>query len=263
MNSSAQGVIGWAMMAETPGGSVHVPVGSLKCGLGLRQGGQFQYRLGDNGQGSFRADQQAREVIAHHPLGGDDAGPDLLTRTGDRAQAQRVFPRGVVFDCPWTGRIIGQVTADGANGRAGGIWRPEEAVWLQCLLQCLIGHARLDPGDPVGRINLQNPVHPLQGQDDATPVRYRGAGGAGSLASGNQWNPLPVAKRHYVAYLFMGGGEHHRLGQGLAATVVVTVRPAITRLGQHRRTAGNCDQLLPYGLGDRVFSMLLRCTQRP
>jgi hypothetical protein len=59
-------------------------------------------------------------------------------------------------------------------------------------LQVVVDHAWLDQGQPVGRVDAQDAVHALEGDDDAVALRHRGAGGAGAEPAGGDRDTMAV-----------------------------------------------------------------------
>ena len=86
MNSSAHDVIDCPMMRDTAR-TAHVEINRLQRAPCLRQGRQFERRFRDDGERSFGADQQTREIVAHYAFGGVDAGAYLVGGARDGAQA--------------------------------------------------------------------------------------------------------------------------------------------------------------------------------
>ncbi len=221
------------------GGTVNVGIGGPQGALRLGQGCQLESGLGDQRKRSFRTDDESREIVADHALGGQHAGAKRLASSIDGPETQGIVARSAVFDRSRTGRVVGEVAADGTGRRAGGIRRPEEAGRLHRLLQARIEDTRLHDRQTVGGGDAQDPVHALEGEDDTATIGDRGAGGSGAAPARGQRNPGLAAEFDQRRDLGLVRREHHRLRQGMAAAVVVAVRPAVGRIGQQATAAGD------------------------
>ncbi len=94
MNSSAHGRDGLGHDGrDRVGGGVDVDIGGAQGALGLGQGGELERGLGDQGQGAFRADDEPRQIIADHALGGHDAGVEDFASAAHGAQTQGILAR--------------------------------------------------------------------------------------------------------------------------------------------------------------------------
>ena len=79
MNSSTQGVTGCAMMRDTAAAAAgHVRIHGAQGAHRFRLRREFEGGFGDDGEGTFGADDQAREVVTHGALGGVNAGREFL-----------------------------------------------------------------------------------------------------------------------------------------------------------------------------------------
>ncbi len=214
------------------GGGMDVGVAGAQGAAGLRQGGELEGGLGDEGQGTLGADDEPGQVVADHALGGPHPGAHELPGAGDRRQSQGILARGAVLDRAGAGGVAGQIAAQGTGSGAGGVRWPEKAMGRQRRLQGLVGDARLHDRQAVVRVDIEDALHPLEGEDQATPIRHRGAGGAGAAPARDQRQTFPIAELDQGHDLVGGLDQDHGLGHGLAAAVVVAVGPAFRRVQQ-------------------------------
>ena len=105
-------------------------------------------------------------------VGAATAVHHCAVRQNDR-QAEHIAAGHTVFQAARTPGICGDISADAAilqTGRVGGI---EEVFFAGGLLELSCDDARLDHGDKIPRVDLQNPVHAIHAKHDA-PL-HRGA----------------------------------------------------------------------------------------
>ena len=101
------------------------------------------------------------------------------------------------------------------------------------VLHLLIEYPRFGNDIAVGGIDAQQIVHLFQGEDDAAMDRHRRPGGTGAATARGQRDLMFVAQTHDIPHLFVRTGEDHRIGQGVAFAVIVTVGPAVRGVGKH------------------------------
>ena len=193
---------------------------------------EFQGRLGDHGQGSLGANQQAGKVIADHALGRHASGAYRFATAGDRAQGKGVFARRTVFHCTRASRVVGKVAADGADRRARRIGWPEKTLFCSSILQLCICDPGFDRCHAVFTVDGENPVHALEGEHHGMIERNGCARSAGATATADERNAMAVADRDNGSDLFMGARKDHCAGRRLPAAVVIGVGPAVGGLRQ-------------------------------
>ena len=88
--------------------------------------------------------------------------------------------------------------------------RVDEAVRRQRRVELGEGDARFDDGDVVVEVDLDDVVHPLEGDDDATVDRDARAGHPGSRAARGERHPPCGRSRHDRRDLRRAGRPHHR-----------------------------------------------------
>jgi hypothetical protein len=219
--------------------ALHDPAhGVAGGGRGGELGGQHQLlgRLGaqsedgpyDDAQRALGADEQAGQVVAGDALGGAAAGGHEAAVREDDVEAEDVLGGHPVLHAAQAAGGRADVAADGAHLPAGGIRRVVQAVFADGPGQGGVDDAGFDDGDAVDRVDLQDPVHPGQGEHDAAVggVGCAGQAGAGALRDDRDAQG--------------GGGAHH-------------VLDLLDRTGQHDdgRRAGRAEARHVVGVGGR------------
>ena len=126
----------------------------------LRRRPQRQGRLGDDAEGALRADEQPGQVVAGDALDRAPAGAQHPPVGEDDLQAEHVVGGDAVLDAAQAAGVLREVAADRAPVVAGGVRRIEQPGPGDGVPQRLVHHARLDDGEPVGRGDLEDGVHP-------------------------------------------------------------------------------------------------------
>ncbi len=172
------------------------PEGDQENRRGRRPGQKPQDDLREDAQGPFRADQEVDEVVARdvlHPLA---AHLHDLAGGQHGLQAQDVMPRDAVLDGPSAACVFGQIAPDEAGLEAHGIARIEKPELLDSLADLAGHHAGLHDGHHVFPVDLQDPVHPLEGKHDAPVQRHGAAGKPRSASAGRYGDTVPVGDFH-------------------------------------------------------------------
>ncbi len=88
----------------------------------------------------------------------------------------------------------------------------------------------------------------MRSKDRTSPplIRHRRPRGTGATPAGYERQPFPVADFDQGRDLFRPLYQDHRLGQGLAAAVVVAIGPAIRRVQQQSARSGDGPQVGDY-----------------
>ena len=123
----------------------------------LRHAVQAQLDLGDDAERAFRADVEAREIVAGRRLaraaaGAHDAAVGRHDREAEHVLAHRAVAHGV-----GAGRARRRHAADRRVGAR--IDREEQARALELGVELLARHARLHAAVEIGRIDLEHLVH--------------------------------------------------------------------------------------------------------
>ena len=152
------------------------------------------------------------EVVARNVLQALAAHLHDLARGQDGLQAQDIVPRDSVLDGAAPSGIFGEVAPDEAGLEAHGVARIEKPELLDRLAD-LAGHnAGLHDGHHVFPVDLQDPVHPLEGEHDP-PVEGHGPAGKPRPASaGGYGDTVPVGAFHDFRDLAGRGGLDDGLG---------------------------------------------------
>ena len=152
------------------------------------------------------AHEQLREAVAHHVLEAFGARAHDLARGQDHLQAEDGMLGHAVLDgraCPRRFRRYCRPTVE--NPALAGVRGEEQAMGPGGLVELGRDHAGLDHGQEIGRVDLQDAVHAVQGQDHA-------AGRADGPAREARTGP---ARRDRAAVLVGQGQDGGHLGRGL------------------------------------------------
>ena len=173
------------------------------------------------------------EVVARDVLQALAAHLHDLARGQDGLQAQDVVPGDAVLDGAAPSCVFGQVAPDEAGLEAHGIARVEKPELLDRLAD-LAGHdAGLHDGHHVLPVDLQDPVHPLEGKHDPAVQGHGAAGKPRSASAGGYGNTVPVGDFHDFRDLAGRGGLDDDLGHAgvfRARNLVVGIVPQELRI---------------------------------
>ena len=144
--------------------------------------------LGDQAEGALRADHQLGEVVAGGGLHDLAAGAQDLARGQHQLQAQHLVAGHAVLDRPHAAGVGGHVAAQGAAAlaREHGV---DEAVGGEGLVELGQGDPRLDHGDVVVGVDLEDLGHGVEGHHQAALDRDGGPGEAGARPPGGDRHP--------------------------------------------------------------------------
>ncbi len=206
----------------------------MECDHGkrcLRRRQQLEPGRGDHAQRSLRADQEALQVIAGHVLADRAADLDDLAGWDDRLQPGHPGARDPVLEGVRTAGVRGDVSADLRLLGGAGIGRKEEAVLARQPADLGRAQPRLDADPPQQWLEVADPRHPLEAQDDA-PVQGHGAGRETRAAPARHDRHLVlVAPGHDAGDLRGRRRQRDRVGAALDAAVLGRVR----QVGRRRR----------------------------
>ena len=167
-----------AMMADTasPAASIDAkPASSVVHRLGAPQ--QPQRRLRDDRQRALRSDEHAEQIEARRIEHGAAEVHELAV--GQHGfDAEHVMHREAVLQAVRAAGVLGDVAADRADDLARRIGRVVAAERRDVLRDLEVGDARLDHGPQVRDVDVEDPVHARQADDDAVRDRQRAAGEA-------------------------------------------------------------------------------------
>ena len=102
----------------------------------------------------------SRQVVARHALDRPPPGAQHAPVGEDDLQAQHVVGGDAVLHAAQAAGVGGEVAADRAPVVAGRVRRIEQPGSGDGVAQRLVHHAGLDDGEPVGRRDLEDGVHP-------------------------------------------------------------------------------------------------------
>ena len=122
------------------------------------------------------------------------------------------MPRDAVLDGAASSGVFGEVAPDEAGLEAHGVARVEQPELLDRLAD-LAGHnAGLHDGHHVFPVDLQDPVHPLEGKHDAPAEGHGAAGKPRPAPAGGYGDTVPVGDFHDFRDLAGRGGSDDNLG---------------------------------------------------
>ncbi len=128
-------------------------------------------------------------------------------------------------------------TADQRARIRGGVVRIDEPEGAELLGELQHVDARLNRDRTVLDVDLENPVHQLDVDDDPVPERDRAVRQSGSAGPGDDRDPLPVRELDHLGDLLGARRENDRVRD--------VVGPAVHR--ERRRDAGAVEARRPVG----------------
>ena len=102
------------------------------------------------------------------------------------------------------------VAADGADRLARGIGREVHAEGAGRLGHVQVDRARLDDGDPLFWIELDDAIEPVEGDKQPVFDGQRRAGEAGAAAARDERHIVSVTDAHRLDHLVLRLGDHDR-----------------------------------------------------
>ncbi len=147
---------------------------------------------GRDAERALGADQDAHQVepVVVEPLPAEVH--DVAVGEHD-LEARHVRDGETVLEAVRAARVLGDVAADRADLLARRVGRVVEAVWRHGLGHREIRDPRLDDHPPALEIDLDDPVHPGERDDDSVRVRHGPAREAGTRAAGHERHAVIVA----------------------------------------------------------------------
>ena len=174
----------------------------------LRSGVETQDGPRDQRERALRADHQLGEVVTAGRLHELAARGDHFTGPEHRFDAEHVMAGHAVLDGSHTSGI-GRHVAPEARRLLAGEDRIDEAVRRQRRVELGEGDPRFDDGDVVVEVDLDDVVHPLEGDDDATVDRDARTGHPGSRAARGERHAPCGRSGHDRRDLRGTGRPHH------------------------------------------------------
>ncbi len=227
-------------------------------GVVLRARVDLQHGFGDDRERAFRPDDQLGEVVAGRRLHELAAGPDDVAVREHRLEAQHLVAGDAVFHGPHAAGVGGDVAAE-RRAVLTGIHGIDEPQGRERGVELVEAHAGTHDGDVVFRVDLDDPIHALEGEHDPVGERRAGAREAGSRAPGRDRHPQLVADAHDGRDLVgrtrphdgqrpYGGGR-----QRFVVGVIVADRVAEREVRRSERVEQACFQIgHPVCVGGRV-----------
>jgi hypothetical protein len=196
----------------------------------LRQ--QLQRDLGDRPQRPFGAGEEPAQVVAGDVLHRAAAGADRRPVRQHDLEREDVVAGDAVLQAARAPGVLRDVPADRALLETRRIGRVEEPALLDLGLQPRVDHAGLDDRDAVDLVDLEDPVHPRDAEDDAARQRD---GAAGEPAPHRARRDRDAARgRDAVDGTHLGGrrGQHDERRDALVERPVEAVRDQVLGLGE-------------------------------
>src|SRR5215467_13599644 len=110
-------------------------------------------------------------------------------------------------------RIFRDVTADAANGLRRRVGCVEISVGVDAPSDVKIDHTRFDDDTRVGYINIEDPVHAREAENNTIFDGERTAAQASAGTPRDERNFFPMADSHDGLYLLGGSREENGTGQ--------------------------------------------------
>ena len=181
--------------------------------------------LGRHGERPFGADEQLRQVVAGRAL------DELPARAHDRPvgqddlEPQDVVARDAIPHGAHAARVGAHVPSDG-GALLSGRHRVDQPQRRQLAVELLQGHPGLDHGDLVLHVDFDDPVHAVEGQQDAVSHRDGRARQAGATAPGHHRHLVLTGQAQDLGHFarrarpHQGERPHGRDGERLVVGVV-------------------------------------------
>ncbi len=163
-------------------------------------------------------------------------------------QRRDVVRREAVLQAVRAARVLGDVAADRAHLLARGIGRVEEAVLRDGTRHVEVRDAGLDDDTLAREVDLEDPIHARERDDDPAGSRRRAAREPGTGAAGHERHPVPGARAKHGLHVLRRAGQDYELGHGsVACQPVALVRSQLLRLGDDVLRAQCASQLVHEG----------------
>ena len=201
------------------------------------------------------------EVVAGDALGRAPPEPDDLAGAGDDLEAEHVVAGDAVLEAADAAGVGGDVAADRRPGGAGRVRRVPEAVLGAGRPQPVVDDARLDDGEALDGVDLEDPVHGVERDDDAAGHRVRAAGEAGAGAAGDDRDAVRGAEPHGGGDVLGAHRPHDRRRDhvgGPLGLVVTVPRPGLLT-GEHLGAEQLHQVLADLGVGQPRGGGRVRC----
>ena len=157
---------------------------------------------------------------------------DDLAVGEDERQAGDVVCREAVLEAVRAAGVLGDVAADRADLLARRVGRVEEAVGRDGPRDVEVRDARLDDDALALEVDLEDPVHARERDDDAAGDRRRAAGEPGARAARDERHALAVAGAEHGLHVLRRAGQDDELGhRAMPGEPVALVDAELLRLG--------------------------------
>ena len=156
---------------------------------------------------------------------------DLAVRQ-DECQPGHVVGRESVLETVRAACVLGDVAADRADLLARRIRCVEEAVRGDGARDVEVRNARLDDDALALEVDLEDPIHPRERDDDSACHRCGPARKTGAGPACDEWHALPVTRAKHRLDVLGRSGKNDELGDGaVPGEPVALVDAELLRLG--------------------------------
>ena len=175
-------------------------------GLGLRQ--QANRDLGDDTQQAFRPHHDAKQIEPAR-IEGTPAELDDLTLHRHEPHAEHVVRRQAVLEAVHAARVLGDVAADGTGDLTRRIGRVIETIWIGRSRDRKVRHPRLNDGQTILDVDLEDARKLGQHQQHRIAERQRTARERGAGTARHDAYAVLVTPAQHLRHLQGGLGQHH------------------------------------------------------
>ena len=194
---------------------------------------------------ALRPDEDAEEIGP--VLGVDRLAAELeqLAVRQHDLRAGHVVDGEAVLETVRAARVLGEVPADRAHLLTGRVGRVEVAGGRDGARHLEVRHAGLDDDALAPEVDLDDPVHPGDRDDDPVGDRKRSTGEPGAGAAGDEGNPIAGTQPQHGPNLVGRARQHHaRRLRAPAREPVAVVRREPLGLRDHVHVAECPAQIL-------------------
>ena len=175
--------------------------------LHRRQGLDLHPDPSDNAHRPLRSHQDTGQVVADRLRAVAPTDLDELPVGERNLETGDVVDRDAIEECVRASRVGRDVSSDGAGPLARGVGDVVVTVRLERLAQRQVDDARLDDSAQVVDVDLEDSIHPGEGDDDAALDRNRAAGETAGARSRRDRHPSVGADLDDLGHLLRRTGD--------------------------------------------------------
>ena len=188
--------------------------------FGLRQ--QIEQRLGDDADGAFAADHDAKQIEARRVWRLAAEFDNRAVRQHD-GRRQYVIDGKAIFEAVSAAGVLGQIATNRADLLAGGVGCVVEAERSGDLADPKVRDAGLHTYALVGAVDVEHLTQARQADHDAIFGRQCPARQAGAGTTGHERDTVLVTETHDGRDLLGRAGQDHRARHGAVVRQAVTL----------------------------------------